>query len=124
MVINPKETKHTLVENFLAQLYSQNEFPLHVEVHASRFTKVVSKSGNDILPELLKHMDPVRYNNIIELGIGTNAGATAENINWSYNSPINESALGFHFALGDGAMSPHIDFICSSPDAYDSFFVK
>lgn len=118
------QDRHKLIALIMERLYDDDEFPLHIEVDRSKVVSVVTKSGRQILPELLRHMDPILYDNIVELAVGTNAGATPEHLIWRYNSPINESALGFHIAVGDGAMSPHIDFICSSAEAYESFFQR
>jgi hypothetical protein len=48
---------------------------------------------------------------LIEVAFSTNTGMKSETIDWNYNSVLNETSLGVHIALGDGATGAHIDFI-------------
>ncbi|MEG9884893.1 MAG: hypothetical protein V6Z86_09895, partial [Hyphomicrobiales bacterium] len=88
----------------------------------SRVVAIRTRSGNDVSDIFMREMDALLANNLIELALGTNAGAVPSSLDWRYNSPVNESALGFHVGLGDGSRCAHVDFMCPSQDSYDSFF--
>lgn len=113
--------KRRLVE-LIDRLHQENEFPLTVHIACSQMVAVRTKSGVDVSEFFLGEMNEVLAENLIEVALGTNVGANRETLDWTINSPINESALGFHVAIGDGTRCPHVDFICACPDAYDAFF--
>lgn len=110
-----------LIDNFISSLHNESAFPLKIKIKGSKVFSIHT-NNREVTNAFLSEMHGTLSNNIIELGIGTNKMANTETINWKHNSPINESALGFHLAIGDGAMCPHVDFICASEEAFNSFF--
>lgn len=113
--------KRRLIE-LVDDLHRAEEFPLRIELKNSKFRTIATRSGRVVTNEFVGEMDDVLSNNVMELALGTNAGANADTLVWRFNSPINESALGFHVAVGDGDRSPHVDFMCASEASYDAFF--
>jgi hypothetical protein len=114
--------RHQKLMDVIDGLHERGEFPLSIELLDAQVKSIKTRSGIDVSSAFLGHMHGHLAENILELAVGTNAGANRDTLTWRYNSPINESALGFHVAIGDGRLCPHVDFICACPDAYDSFF--
>lgn len=103
-------------------LHQASEFPLRIDIVHSKFDRIATASGRDVTDIFVREMDELLGANVMELAVGTNAQATRSDLDWRHNSPINESALGFHLGLGDGARCPHVDFMCASTDSYNAFF--
>ena len=120
----PKEVENAKIDllNLFRKTRRNGGFPLRVVMKESKTTEILTKNGEDILPAILPYMHELFGSNILELALGTNERANAKSIDWSFNSPVNESALGFHIGLGDGTACPHIDLICCDERAYENFF--
>lgn len=106
------------------EIRSLGGFPIRLAMEDSTVTRISDRQGNDLLEIFLGEMHPFLGANVLELAVGTNAAAQESELDWSYNSPYNESALGFHIGIGDGALCPHIDFICCSNQSYDNFHAQ
>ncbi|MFC7050785.1 hypothetical protein [Emcibacter nanhaiensis] len=104
--------------SMLAQRYSNGEFPLVLEVRDSTMTRILTRDGQDLLPEILPYTDDMMRGNLTEVGFG--ALAPSDQVDWSINSQLNEPAGGIHLALGAGEEAAHIDFV--SPYARISGF--
>jgi len=115
-----RSSKADLVST-MATLRENSEFPLQVAIQNSNFKSVKTASGQEIIGTFASHMSKHLETNVLELALGTNENANVHNIDWSFNSPINESALGFHLGMGDGLNCPHVDFICCDSYAFNHF---
>ncbi|WP_417318362.1 hypothetical protein [Emcibacter sp.] len=97
------------VWSLLAERYSNGEFPLVLEVEESKMTRILTRQGKDILPEILPYTDKMMRGNLTEVGFG--ALEPSDDVDWLINSQLNEPAGGIHLALGAGEEAAHIDFI-------------
>ena len=57
--------------------------------------------------------DKAQLPNITEFAIGFNY-QLQNNINWKFNSQVNEGVKGIHLGIGDGELGFHLDFITSN----------
>lgn len=57
--------------------------------------------------------DKAQLPNITEFGIGFNY-QLQNDINWKFNSQVNEGVKGIHLGIGDGELGFHLDFITSN----------
>lgn len=115
-----KEKHASLVDYFETKLTSA-DFPLTIEMRDARLVGVRTLGERDLTGEIIAFMAPGVNSHILEVAFGTNENASNSTLNWSINSPINESALGMHVAIGDGVSCPHLDFVCSDKDVLGVF---
>jgi hypothetical protein len=57
--------------------------------------------------------DKAQIPNITEFAIGFNY-QLQNDINWKFNSQVNEGVKGIHLGIGDGELGFHLDFITSN----------
>ena len=107
--------QNRVVEDFFCCLHKLNEFPMRAEIKNSKLSALFTRSGTDLSAMLIAGDAPIFNGTILELAVGTNASMNGNTIDWSFNSPVNEFALGFHIAIGDGIRCPHIDLISIDP---------
>lgn len=70
----------------------------------------VRAGGKDFTAELLEVTNPDHGLQALELGIGTNLALLPE-VDWRYNSQLNEGAGVMHIGFGEGITGAHMDFI-------------
>ncbi|TLQ46312.1 hypothetical protein [Streptomyces marianii] len=75
----------------------------------------VRAGGRDFTEELLDVTNPDHGLQALELGIGTNL-ALLPNVDWRYNSQLNEGAGVMHIGFGEGITGAHMDFIIPEGD--------
>ncbi|MFL6137594.1 MAG: hypothetical protein ACJ74O_07320 [Frankiaceae bacterium] len=89
---------------------SSGEFPLRLQLVDSRVTRIRTAGGRDVLHDLLPLVDRDVDTATTELAFATNS-LPPDDIDWRWNTPMNEAACGMHLALGSGLNGAHIDFI-------------
>lgn len=98
---------------FFSELHQDGNFPLKIEVEHSRIVNAVA-GKKDILEKLLYFSNPSYELVLTEMAFGTNVGLSNEGIDWTFNSQLNEGAVGIHIAVGEGLTGAHIDLVCPS----------
>lgn len=97
--------------DYIQGVMREGGFPLCIEVESSRLMDIRTASGPSILAEVLRFVDADRGGALIEVAFASNY-LPLDLIDWNHNSQLNESAGGFHLAVGTGEFGAHIDFVC------------
>ncbi|MFI0351061.1 hypothetical protein [Actinomadura sp. 9N407] len=70
----------------------------------------VRAGGDDFTDELREVTNPEYGLHVIELGLGTNRHVLPQ-VDWTFNSQLNEGAGPVHIGFGDGMTGAHMDFV-------------
>lgn len=111
----PEARAHLPMEarRLVRELREAGQFPLRLSVEASRVVELRTQGGRDLLAQVRRlsgeHTDMV----LLEVAVSSDASTSAQGIDWSINSVMNEGCAGVHIAVGDGIHAAHIDFIAT-----------
>lgn len=75
----------------------------------------VSAGGTDFTERLREVTNPDHGLQALELGIGTNLAVLPE-VDWRFNSQLNEGAGVMHIGFGEGITGAHMDFVVRDSD--------
>lgn len=83
--------------------------PIMLRLEDGRVTSVEA-DGDDFTDALRQVTNPDYDLHALELGLGTNMNLLPQ-INWEYNSQMNEGAGAVHIGIGEGITGAHMDFV-------------
>ncbi len=114
---------HNKAWSFFQTLRVSGGFPLTIVIANNEIISIKSGNGNDITHIIHNLMSEPFNLTILEYAIATNR-SVVDKIDWSVNSPVNESAEGVHIGIGDGIRCPHIDLIMPSKGILKNTFLQ
>jgi hypothetical protein len=102
--------KHSQAWELFGSVSCNGESSIEITVKNSKIVSVMLE-GKEVVEKVRELSNQNLDCMLVEVAFSTNSGVTPDTIDWAYNSVLNESSIGVHIAVGDGATGAHIDFI-------------
>jgi hypothetical protein len=83
--------------------------PIVVHLTDGKVTSIKA-GGEDFTEAVRQATNPTYELHALELGLGTNMNLLPQ-VDWAYNSQMNEGAGAVHVGIGEGITGAHMDFV-------------